>query len=323
MFTHDAPPKTAVLNSLADDLSTGDERNFLSLRDTGNGSWSADRVLTASAGGRYEAQINFHNDAASPGQVSRGTRVSAQLPATVSGRERITAMVTSGNAEPPAVWRSLVVANSAGSPVAIRIVPGTARLYTGRAPAGVPVSADELFSQRGVLVGCAGPTGDVSGEDDCRGYVRFEFVADQPNFTITQQAAKSGTKQWEYSPQVGVEDRVDFKIQYQNTGTTRQNDVVIKYEMPEHLSFVRGTTMLSASSTKSAWTPVNDDGIIGRGINIGSYLPTGNAYVRLTAQVSDVEGLRCGSNQLSGRVTAETNNGSKSQQLTVEVDKKC
>jgi hypothetical protein len=32
MFTHDAPPKTAVLNSLADDPSTGDERNFLSLR---------------------------------------------------------------------------------------------------------------------------------------------------------------------------------------------------------------------------------------------------------------------------------------------------
>jgi uncharacterized repeat protein (TIGR01451 family) len=248
--------------------------------------------------------------------------VSATLPATVDGRERATAVVTSGTAEPPAVWRSLVLATS-GRPVAIRIASDTAKLYTRRVPAGIPVPAGDLFSSRGVLVGCDGMTGDVTGEDDCRGEVRFEFVADQPDFTVTQRAAERGSKQYEYTPRVRPGGELDIKVKYENTGTTQQNDVIIRYELPDQLVYVPGTTTVANSATDGKWQPIDDDGLVRQGLNLGSYAPGGVLYVRLTVRVADAADLRCGTNRLLGTATAETRIRKKLHELTVEIERAC
>ncbi|MGH3757153.1 hypothetical protein [Actinophytocola sp.] len=306
-----------------DDPEWGDERSFLSLRAVGDENWISDDTLQVRPGGRYEAWISFHNDAlAGSESVSRETRVSATLPATVDGRERATGVVTSGTAEPPKVWRSLVVATS-GSPVAIRIASDTAKLYTKRVPAGIPVPAGELFSPRGVLVGCDGMTGDVTGEDDCRGEVRFEFVADQPGFTVTQRAAERGSKQYEYTPRVRPGGELDIKVKYENTGTMQQDDVIIKYSLPGELVYVRGTTAVSNSTTGNEWRQIDNDGVVRRGVNLGSFAPEAALYLRLTVRVTQTAGSRCGTNRVLGTATAETHNGSKSHELAVEIDRAC
>jgi uncharacterized repeat protein (TIGR01451 family) len=323
MYRNDAPPSTAVMNSMIDDPIAGDERSFLALRVVGDETWTFGGPLQVQAGGRYEASISFHNDVRpdSP-SVSRDTRVAATLPATVDGRERINAVVTSGTAEPPWVSRSLVIA-TLSSAVAIRIATETTKLYTRRAPAGIPVQAGELFSQRGVLVGCDGMTGDVTGEDDCRGEVRFQFVADQPNFTVTQRAAKHASNRYEYAPRATTGDELDLKIKYKNTGTVQQDNVVIKYELPNQLSSVPGTTFLANDATGGKWRYTDNDGVIRRGLNLGSHAPDSASYVRLTVLVARDADLRCGINQIVGTATAETENGSKSHQLTIEIERAC
>ncbi|WP_020660849.1 hypothetical protein [Amycolatopsis benzoatilytica] len=321
LFSHRSPPSRAVLNSVTDDPVSGDERSFLALREAGHNDWSSEQPLPLKAGGRYQARIEIHNDA--PGRTSRGTRVAAQLPATVAGRERVSAIATSADAEPPAVWRSLVVTTSEAGPVALRIVPDSARLYTGRTPAGVALPAGDLFSDPGVLIGCDGPTGNLTGDSDCHAEVRFEFVADQPNFTISQLAAHSGTAQYQYALAVEPEDKVDIKIKYSNTGSTVQNDVVVKYVLPPDFGYVAGTTALSATSTNNEWTPVESDEITHDGINIGSYSPGGGAYLRITMQAAKSEVFACGTTRLSGKAVAETANGAKTQPLTLELTRNC
>jgi hypothetical protein len=147
----------AVFNSITDDPEIGDERRFLQLHEVGAKGGIRDQDFALQPGRTYEGYVNFHNNAsaASPDQTSYDSRISVQLPATVSGRERASAIIRSGTADPPAIWRSLVLTVPADSPVAIRIVPGAAMMYTGRIPSGVPIAEGDLFSDRGALVGCA------------------------------------------------------------------------------------------------------------------------------------------------------------------------
>jgi uncharacterized repeat protein (TIGR01451 family) len=230
--------------------------------------------------------------------------------------------VSSGTAEPPEVWRWLVLAAS-GPAVLIRAVPGSSSLHTARIPAGVSLPADELFSERGVLVGCDGATGDLTGEDDCRGEVRFQFAVDQPDFTVTQLAAARGTTRYSNAPRMTTDDELNIKVEYKNTGTIQQNAVMIKYALPDELTYIPGTTAVASSATDSKWVTIANDAVVQGGINVGSYAPNGNSYVRLAVRVGGRAGLRCGANQVVGVATVETDNGSKSQKSTIEIERTC
>ncbi|WP_191296738.1 hypothetical protein [Lentzea cavernae] len=323
MFTASDRPAGAVLNSVSDDPAAGDERSFLSVRTKDAEDWTTSGSLVLEPGGQYEASISVHNDARpGTGAASTETRVQAQLPATVDGRERISAVLTSGSAEPPSVWRSLVLASSE-HPVLIRIVPDSAVLRTGRLPQGLALSAEDLFSKRGVLIGCDGLTGNITGEDDCRAEVRFRFVADHPNFTITQRVAKRGSGNYEYTPRVTPADELDIKVKYENTGTIQQDDVVIRIELPSRFEPITGTTHVANSSTEGKWTRIDGDEVTRRGVNLGSYAVNGVSYVRTSIRIVDHAELSCGTNAIVSRAVVETQNGSKSHDLTVEVERPC
>jgi uncharacterized repeat protein (TIGR01451 family) len=323
LFTAETRPTTAVLNSVTDDPVMGDERFFLRLRRVGAEEWISAGSLSVEVGGRYEGVVSFRNDTAGgSARTSRQTRVAMTLPAVVDGRAHATATVSSGTADPPEVWRWLVLAAS-GPAVLIRIVPGSSSLHTARVPAGVPLPAEELFSESGVLVGCDGTTGELTGEDDCRGEVRFQFAVDQPDFTVTQLSAARGTTQYTNVPRMTTGHELDIKVKYKNTGTVQQDDVVIKYALPAELTYIPGTTAVANSTTDGKWSPIENDAVVERGINLGSYAPGGVSYLRLSVRVTDGTDLRCGANQVVGVATAETHNGSKSQKSTIEIERTC
>ncbi|WP_170067884.1 hypothetical protein [Lentzea guizhouensis] len=182
---------------------------------------------------------------------------------------------------------------------------------------------EELFSVPGALVGCDGPTGDVTGEDDCRGEVRFQFAVDQPDFTVTQLAASRGTTQYTSVRRMRTDEELDIKVKYKNTGTIQQDDVVIKHALPAELTYIPGTTSVANSSTSNKWQKIDSNAVVERGINLGSHAPDGASYVRLSVRVSGHAQLRCGINQTVGVATAETQNGSKSQKSTIEIERTC
>lgn len=323
VFTEKDRPRQAILNSVTDNPRYGDERNFLSVEDVSTGRWQADGDVDVEPGETYEASVFFRNDGA-PGEAgaSIGTRVRAQLPATVKGRERISGLLQSDNAATPLVWRSLVLAAPADKPVAIRIVPHSSKMFTKSAPKGMTMPADELFSDAGALVGCSTTDGIVTSEDDCEGYVRFRFVADQPNFVVSQAVAPTDSDSPGNGMRFEAGTRVTYKIRYQNTGTTQQNNVVLKEELPDGFRYVRGSTNVATGSTDGKWKKT-DDGVTQDGINVGSYAPGGGAYVKFTALLPDGKHQDCGLTSATGTASARTQNGTKSTPLVILIEKKC
>ncbi|GLY51441.1 hypothetical protein Lesp01_50970 [Lentzea sp. NBRC 102530] len=281
LFSGKTRPTAAVLNSVTDDTVAGDERFFLHLREVDTEEWVSAGSLPVKVGSRYEGMIRFRNDNAdSAAAPSRQTRVSMMLPAVGDGRAHATATVSSGSADPPQVWRWLVLASS-GPAVLIRIVPNSASLHTTRLPTSVSLPVEELFSEPDALVGCDGPTGDVTGEDNCRGEVRFQFAVDQPDFTVTQLAATRGTTEYTSVRRMRTDNELDIKVKYTNTGTIQQDDVVIKYELPAELTYIPGTTSVANSATDGKWQKIDSNAVVKRGINLGSYAPDGASYVRV------------------------------------------
>lgn len=84
------------------------------------------------------------------------------------------------------------------------------------------------------------------------------------------------------------------------------------------------TNRIITLPTNGQWSPVASDNITTTGINIGSYAPNGNAYVKFKAKVTDNSKLeKCGVNTLINTATAETDDGNKSDTATVTVSKTC
>jgi hypothetical protein len=64
-----------------------------------------------------------------------------------------------------------------------------------------------------------------------------------------------------------------------------------------------GSTYISTSVTKSHWAHT-DDGIVGRGLNIGSYAPGGNAYLKFTVRPRGKTTFTCSGDGSVGTVGA-------------------
>ncbi|MEU5098500.1 hypothetical protein [Streptomyces sp. NPDC020996] len=324
MYTENARPERAVLNSVTDNPSYGDERNFLAVEEVSTGRWQTDGDVALKPGHTYEASIFFRNDAA-PGTragASTGTKVRAQLPATVQGRERISGLLQSDNAAVPLMWNSLVLTTPADQPVAIRIVPHSSAMFTKATPEGLALPAEELFSEAGTLVGCSTRDGIVTGEKKCEGYVRFRFAADQPNFVVSQAVTPAGAHRHDSGLRFKAEARVTYTIQYRNTGTTQQDSVVLKEELPEDFRYVRGSTSIATSTTGGKWKKTND-GVTQSGINVGSYAPGANVYIRFTTLLPDRNSLKCGLTSTTSTASAITQNGMESTPSVILVEKKC
>ncbi|WP_324786156.1 hypothetical protein [Streptomyces sp. H51] len=324
MYTEHARPGRAVLNSVTDNPRYGDETSFLAVEDVSTGRRQTDGDVALEPGRTYEASIFFRNDAA-PGTragASTGTRARAQLPATVRGRERISGLLRSDSAAVPIVWKSLVLTTPADQPVAIRIVPHSSAMFTKATPAGLKLPAEELFSEAGTLVGCSTRNGIVTGEETCEGYVRFRFVADQPNFVVSQTVTPAGSDRHDSGLRFEAEARVTYTIQYRNTGTTQQDDVVLKEELPDGFRYVRGSTSIYLSTTGGKWKKTTD-GVTRSGIDVGSYAPGADVYIRFTALLPDRNSLKCGLTSTTSTASAITPNGMKSTPSVLLVEKKC
>lgn len=129
---------------------------------------------------------------------------------------------------------------------------------------------------------------------------RPEAEIDAP-YTVEKKVRKLGDKEWSEVVDAEIGDQVEFQIEYNNTSTETQNDVMIRDVLPGNLKYVPGTTKLYNANHLN-WASVTPDGdIVTRGINIGSYVGSadgqngGNAFVRFTAEVVD-NGLDCGEN---------------------------
>lgn len=329
-YTMANPAQHVTFNSITDNPAVGDERNFVQVRNvTDNGKFVENVTLTP--GKEYEVYIFYHNNAATRlnsaeynyAGVAKDAFVRTDLPATVAAgaNARINGYVGASNASPQTVWDEAYAKNDTNGAIGLTIVPGSATITSNGAVNGKQLP-DTLYST-GTPLGYTALDGKVPGCSEYSGYVKYRFKADQPNFTVEKTVSKQGTNTFGENVAVNPGDLVDFKIKYKNTGTVRQEGVVIRDTLPANMSYVAGSTYLSNSNTGNAWKSVDANTVTQQGINIGSYAPGGAGYVKFTAKVASKDALACGTNNLVNTAAADTQNGSKSDTASVTVNKEC
>ena len=337
-FTLANPAQYVTFNSITDNKEYGDERDFVQVRNvTDNTDYSNDTTLVP--GKEYEVFAYFHNNAStslndaahSYAGVAKDAFMRTQMPATVDagGEARITSFVGASNAKHlnaagtdlgNQVWDEAYAKNSTNGTVALNYVAGSAKVTSNGTVNGKTVS-DTLFTT-GAPLGFDALDGKLPGCLQYSGYVTYRFKVNQPNFTVEKTVSATGANSYVENVDAAVGATVDFKIKYQNTGTTTQN-VAIRDELPAGLEYVNGSTYYSSSVTNNQWKAAGHDTVTDQGLGLGAFAPGAGGFVKFSAKVVASDKLVCGKNILKNTASADTENGSKSDTATVTVNKVC
>jgi uncharacterized repeat protein (TIGR01451 family)/LPXTG-motif cell wall-anchored protein len=329
-YTMANPAPHVTFNSITDNPTHGDERNFVQIKEASAANSTYGENVTLTPGKEYEVYVYYHNNASSNLNdensqfkgIAKDAFMRVQMPATVAAGEkaRITGFVGASNANPAQVWDEAY--GTSASAVALRYVPDSAVIHSNGAVNGKKLP-NNLYTT-GTPLGYDALNGNLPGCNEFAGYVTFKFKVVQPNFEVTKQVSKSGENKYAETVNVQPGGEVEYKINYKNTGTMQQDNVVIKDKLPAGMSYVNGSTQVSNATTNNQWTPIANDAVVARGINLGSYAPGGGVYVKFKAKVAAADKLeKCGVNTLVNTATAETENGSKSDTANVTVTKEC
>lgn len=317
-YTTAQPADHVVFNSITDNPAYGDERDFMRIKpaDAPNSAYSNKTKLEA--GKEYQVYIYFHNNAAANlNLVANNSAVQTKLPAVVDGDTQAVTYISASNARPQKVWDEATLTSD--SAMALRMVPGSATIHSKGAVDGKKLPDSIITS--GAPLGYSALDGKVPGCAKFAGYVTFRFKADQPNFTASKMVSKHGENKWVESYDAKPGETVDYLLQYKNTGTTQQNNVVIKDTLPANMTYVAGSTKLG-NPTNPGGVKASDN-VTSTGLNVGGYNPGQNAWVIFSAKAPAADKLTCGTNTLVNKQTVETANGSKSDTANVVLEKTC
>jgi uncharacterized repeat protein (TIGR01451 family) len=318
-FTMAQPATYVTFNSITDNPSQGDERNFMRVReqDASNSTYTDDMALTP--GKRYVVMIFYHNNAASNfnadgSGIAHGAYARAEVPAIVSSGKTSPAegYVGASNANPTSVYDEVNFENKTSADIALRYVPGSTNIHNFGSTNNA-VMPDTILSSSGVKLGYDSLNGDLPGCNDYAGYVTFVVQADQPNFTFSKQVRVHGSDKWSSSVTATPGTRVDYLLSYENTGTTEQDDVTFKDDLPDGLKYVPGSSRLTTENAENV-----SDGIEKGGLNIGDYSAGSGAFLVFSATVENVP---C--SKLVNTAAAETDNGYEKDSATVITGANC
>jgi uncharacterized repeat protein (TIGR01451 family) len=308
----------------------GDERNFLRGVQVGRDNVWSDPVSNVNNDAEVEVKFYIHNNADSdlndaPGKpgVAKNVTVRATLPTGSAQAQQITGYINADNATPNQIFDTLDLTGSNSGFFELAYVPGSAKLFTN----GQPTALSDSLVTTGVNIG------DQKG---CFEYVRevtFRVRVKMPSYA-TQKTARlngEGSDKWRQTVNAKVGDKIDYRIWFKNAGTTQLNAVKVVDQVPPQMTVVPGSVKLFNNNfpVPNGFTyPANAIQDNGKQINvdIGSYLPGGDAYVVFTAQIKDLAELKCGVQQLINvAYTTPQGYGAASDKAFVNIinDKKC
>jgi uncharacterized repeat protein (TIGR01451 family)/LPXTG-motif cell wall-anchored protein len=329
-YTYDSPADHVTFNSMTGTENYGDERNFVRIKEATAANNTYTDEINLQPGKEYSVMVFFHNNAKTSLNseanqfkgIATNTKMRVQMPATVKAGEkaRITGFISADNAQPKEVLDEAY--GVASNNVALRYVPDSAVITSNGAVNGQKMP--ETLYTTGAALGYDALDGKLPGCNQYAGYVVFKVKVDQPNFEVTKTVSEKGKNTYQESVTVKSGSEVEYKIHYKNTGTTVQNDVVIKDVLPAGVTYVNGSTQVSNSASNNQWKATTNNEVTKGGLNIGNYAAGGGAYVKFTAKVAKNDDLaKCGVNTLVNTATAQTKNGDKHDTANVVVTKEC
>lgn len=333
-FTVDEPADHVAFNSIVDAKNGIDERNFVVIKDAANtaeGGWQDE--INVQPGKEYLVRMEVHNNAADNLKLTaENTRVKAHVPATTGKSVQIDGFVTTDNwgakkgtaGKYGEVWDQVVLKSGNGQDFNLAYVADSAIMYNNHyGQTGVKL-ANSIVEQAGAPVGYDELDGKIPGCFQYKAYVTFKVkpqFAGTNDFTVKKEVRKNGDadKTWKKSVAVKPGDTVDYRINYENTGTTLQDNVHVRDYLPAGMTYVAGSTKI-ANPTNPQYVATSDGITSGDGINIGGYPAGSNAYLLFSAKVGSAQDLKCGPNTLKNVARVTADGGYKEDEATVTVE---
>lgn len=326
-FTIDQPATYVTFNSIKKNPNYGDEKNFVLIKDAANtsaGGWT-DKIKVQD-GKEYLVRMYVHNNAAANlNLVANNTRLSVNIPTTYSKSHQLDGFLTAKNASPDKIWDDVVLEGD--KEFIVKYVGDSARYYNNINPNPGFELSNDIVTSKGALVGYKKMDGDVPGCFEYSGIATFKVkvtTRKDANFELVKKVRLAGTTEWKDSINAKVGDKLEYRIGYDNTGATVQNNVILRDTPPKGIAFAKGSsTLKNATNPNGNGKAIGNDGLVANtGVNIGNYTPKSNAFVYYSAVVTK-DDLRCGTNKLINTASASTDNGRKSDTAEVIVDVEC
>ena len=327
-FTIEKPADYITFNSITNNpVIGGDEKDFVGIREVGsNTKWTNN--MKVQNGKEYYVRMYVHNNAASNlNLVAENVVAKLNVPTTTAKNVTVQGQISASNAKPTTVWDEATF--SSDNDFNLAYVAGSA-LFENNGM-GTTKLPDSIVNNTGAKLGYDKLDGKIPGCFQYAGYVTVKVKAQvsQPQEKTNIDLAKTvrnktnGEKSWVETANAKSGDTVQFQIHAKNTGSAGIQNLVIRDILPKGLNYVAGSTKLYNTSNPKG-LKVSDNVIQNSGINIGSYQPNGDAYVRFDATVSAENSLPvCGENTLTNIAQASDQKIVKNDTASVKVTKKC
>ncbi|MBR3319396.1 DUF11 domain-containing protein [Candidatus Saccharibacteria bacterium] len=308
-WTMEDPADYATFNSITDNTSVGDERDFVRVAEAvTEGTSTAVNELHIKGGKDYVVTIYYHNDAASIYNkveynykgVAQKTRLMAAFPEALNEGEKgeIDGLIYSVTANPEEVWDEAYII--ADEKVKLSYISGSAKIYNDWDLSGSEVNSAELFSADGTYLGVKVFNGLIPGCAEYSGTVVFRIHAEKvvepsSTFEMDKKISKDGGTTWSKDAEMKPGEEAEFKITYKNTGTlTQKVTVVDTLEDGEGMEYIVDSTRIVANGTERIIKDEEGSGLFDGGIEVGEIKSGETAEIYYKVKLGEAETFECG-----------------------------
>lgn len=286
-FTMKKPASYVTFNSITDDPSWGDERNFVDIKDvTGqenNGTTASAKgfgdTAKATENHTYMVRMFVHNNAAANlGLKATNTHVMTYIPSAGDTTINIQGTLAADNCGASksnssgsacAFWDDAYLLSDDGkTEYQASYVSGSARYYNNVKDfksEGFTLS-NNIIKQNGAQVGYESMNGEILGCFQYSGYVTFEVKVTKlaSSFSVTKKAHIVGNNNWSSTVNAKPGDTIEYQIEYDNVAGNTQSDVIVKDTMAKNTaSLISNGSTSGSTATENAASTVGLDYVKG------------------------------------------------------------
>lgn len=290
-FTMEKPATYPTFNSITNNPTIGDERDFVRVGEINADVTDLKDAVEVVPGRQYLVYIYFHNNASSTFNDSAhdhsGVAVRTSMASSFStvltpeNKGKITATITAENSNPTSVWDEAYMTTNT-TKVLMHYVSGSAKIYNDWGTNGT-VMPSSLFTEEGTLLGLNALNGVIPGCEEYHGVVSYVLQAEELGGGIDKTVSKDGTN-FSESANIAPGEEVTFQLAIANTGDVALTNATVRDTLPAGLNLVPGSVKFRANDSTTL-DPMSDN-IIGTGYNLGT-IGTGNTVYITYKAVAD------------------------------------
>lgn len=305
-FTMEKPATYPTFNSITNNPTIGDERDFVRVGEINAEVTDLKNELEVVPGRQYLVYVYFHNNASSTfndsahnhSGVAIRTRMASAFSTvlTPSEKGKISATITADNSNPGSVWDEAYMTTKTEK-VFMHYVAGSAKIYSDWKASGSTMPSS-LFTEEGALVGLNSLNGIIPGCEEYHGVVTYVLQAEELGGSIDKTVSKDGLKFGE-SVNLAPGEEATYRLTIRNTGDIALTNATIKDVLPAGLTLVPGSVQLTANESTNPESL--SDNIFETGYNLGT-LGTGNT-VYITYKVKAGTDFDCKGTELTNKAT--------------------